>query len=153
MRWKKEDLAKYVQAKEYIDTVLMPLVPFQISDDKESEKNAFQMEVMKIFSNEIEQELSGRVMLIPNYVYVKTVDKENEIERLNQWIRELKIQPFNHFILLSFDASWKKHEKDLEGNLLWLPGMQSGDLNSEETRRIIKDQVVQLSEIIRSYWD
>ena len=151
MKWKKDDLQKYVQAKEYIDTILMPLVPFQLSDE-DSEKLSFQKEVMRIFANEIEQELSGRVMLIPSYHYLKNADKDTEVERINQWIKELKSQPFQHFILLSFDASWKKYEKNLDGYLLWFPGMQTGDLQSEDTRIIIKDQIAQLLEIIRSHW-
>lgn len=152
MKWRKEDLEKYVQAKEYIDTVLLPIIPVQYGDDEESKKSAFQQEVMNIFATQIEQQLSGRVMLIPSYLYIKDSEKEKEVERINQWIHDLKSQPFNHTILLTFDASWKKHEKDLEGNLLWLPGIQTGDIRSKDMQEVMKDQISQLSEIVRSYW-
>ncbi|MCM3738871.1 YpiF family protein [Oceanobacillus luteolus] len=152
MKWRKEDLEKYVQAKEYIDTILLPIIPFQLADDAESEKHAFQQEVMGIFGSEIEQELSGRVMLIPSYYYLKEGNKEVEVQRLNDWIAEAKDQPFQHIILLTFDATWKKYEKELDGNLLWLPGLHGADIRTKETQGIIRDQVKQLTEIIRSYW-
>ncbi|MCF3941630.1 YpiF family protein [Oceanobacillus alkalisoli] len=152
MKWRKDDLEKYVQAKEYIDTILVPLVPFQLTNDADLGKNAFQQEVITIFANEIEQELSGRVLLIPSYLYLKDGDKAIEVERLNQWISETKNQPFKHSILLTFDSSWKKHEKELVGDLLWIPGVQTGDIHSKEMQEMIRDQVSQLSEIVRSYW-
>jgi hypothetical protein len=61
-------------------------------------------------------------------------------------------QPFEHIILFTFDAGWKKYEKELQGNVLWLPGMQTGDLHSKEMQSVIRDQIAQVSEIIRSYW-
>lgn len=152
MKWRKDDLEKYVQAKEYIDTILMPLIPFQLTNDEDIGKDAFQQEIMTIFANEIEQELSGRVLLIPSYFYLKDTEKAIEVERLNQWISETENQPFNHTILLTFDPSWRKHEKELAGDLLWLPGIQTGDIHSNEMQSVIRDQISQLSEIIRSYW-
>lgn len=152
MKWRKDDLGKYVGAKEYIDTLLIPLISLQFSNDGEAEKLAFQQKVMSILANEIETELSGRLMLVPNYSYLKNSDKGTEAERINQWIEDVQQQPFKHIILLTFDASWRKHEKELNGHLLWLPGMKNGDLQSKETHQLLQDQVQELSEIIRSYW-
>ena len=41
MRWINEDLDKYLPAKEYIDTVIIPLQAFQLSEDKEMKQDAF----------------------------------------------------------------------------------------------------------------
>ncbi|OZU90121.1 hypothetical protein CIL03_02980 [Virgibacillus indicus] len=152
MYWKKEDINKYVQAKEYIDTIIIPLIPFQLSQDNDLEKNAFQSEVLTVFSGEIERELTGRVMLIPTYTYLKSADKESEAARLNGWVEDAEKQPFNHTFFVTFDSSWKKHEQALNGTLLWLPGLQTGDLHSKEMHAIIRDQVEQISELVRSYW-
>ena len=152
MKWKKEDLRKYVQAKEYIDSIITPLIPFQLSGNNDLEKNAFQSEALTILSGEIEKELTGRVMLTPAYNYLKSANKESEIVRLNNWVEDTKKQPFSHFFFITFDSSWKKLEQSLNGTLLWLPGMQTGDLNSKETHALIRDQVEQISELIRSYW-
>ncbi|WP_286191247.1 YpiF family protein [Virgibacillus salexigens] len=152
MKWKKADVAQYLEAKEYIDTILIPLIPYQMTGDTELEKNAFQNELTSVLANELEKELTGRIMLTPTYNYVKAADREEEVNRIHSWIEEIQQQPFPHIFLLTLDSSWKKHEQALDGTLLWLPGMKSGDLHSAEMHRFIRDQVEQVSELIRSYW-
>ncbi|PAV29488.1 hypothetical protein CIL05_11520 [Virgibacillus profundi] len=152
MKWKKEDIKQYVQAKEYIDTIVIPLIPFHLSQDNELEKGTFQSEVLSLFSNEIEKELTGRVMLLPTYHYLKSVNKEPEADRLNKWVEDVQKQPFTHIFFITFDSSWKKNEQALNGTLLWLPGVSSGDLHSKEMHGVIRNQVEQIVELIRSYW-
>ncbi|MFA1820720.1 YpiF family protein [Virgibacillus oceani] len=152
MKWKKEDLSRYIQAKEYIDTVIIPLIPFQFTDEHNLERNAFQSEVLSILSNEIEKELTGRIILTPNYHYIKSSELEQESQILQGWVDEIKKQPFEHFFYLTFDSEWKKNEGKLDGTLLWLPGVKSGNLQSAEMHTMIKDQVEQIGELIRSYW-
>ncbi|WP_010650650.1 YpiF family protein [Oceanobacillus massiliensis] len=152
MKWRKSDLQTYVQAKEYIDTVIIPLIPFQMSGDAEAEKYAQQAEAMTIFAQDIEKELTGRIMLAPPYHYLKSAKKEDEINRLNAWGNEITEQPFSHILLITFDSSWKKQEKDLSSHLLWMPAVQTEDINSKEMQRIIRDQVGQTVELIRSFW-
>lgn len=153
MKWVKKDLVQYIQAKEYVDTIIVPLIPFHLSNDKELAKVGFQSDALSIFINEIEKELTGRVMLTPNYTYLKQTDKQQEVTRLNEWIADSTSQPFAHTFFLTFDSTWKKHEQLLNGTLLWLPGFQTGDLYSKEMHHVIHDQVEQISELIRSYWE
>ena len=152
MKWYREDLKEYLQVKEYIDTIIIPLNAFQFSQESSLEKDAFHWEVLSIYTNEIEKELSGRLLLTPPYSYLKTNHVENEIERLNAWISDVKTQPFEHVFLLTLDNAWKKVEKELNANLLWLPGMKPVNMKSEETVQLIRAQVEQISELIRSYW-
>lgn len=154
MKWEKTDLSQYKEAKEYVDTLIIPLVPFQLSNDKTYEKEAFQSDVLALFVNKIEKELTGRVMLVPSYNYVSSKETEwdHEIERLNTWIQNCKIQPFQHTFLVTFDTGWKKNEADIDGSLLWFPGIDNGDIQSTEMQSLIKNQVNQIVELIRSYW-
>src|SRR5690625_8053528 len=92
MKWASQDLERYTQAKEYVDTIIMPLIPFQISPDNEAGKEAVQSEALSIIAKEIEKELSGRVMLLPSYHYVKSADKEKETARLNDLVKEVEKQ-------------------------------------------------------------
>lgn len=152
MKWFNKDLEKYVTAKEYVDTVIIPLQAFQLSDDTNIKKDAFQLEVLSIYAAEIEKELSGRVMLTPTYHFLKTANLTDEVNRLNSWIKDIKQQPFTEVFIFTFDNSWKKLEKDLEGNLLWFPGMKTGNIQTPEAATLIRNQVEQISELIRSYW-
>src|SRR5690625_7074518 len=118
MKWNKIDLERYLESKEYVDTLLIPLFPFQLSLDQDIAKMAFQSEVLAILLNELEKELTGRVMLSPAYHYLNSETKDNEIERINGWIQDAKTQPFTHVFLVTFDTGWKKREGSLNGSLL-----------------------------------
>lgn len=152
MRWNQQDISQYVQAKEYIDSLIIPLLPFQLSDDNNTARHAFQSEVLNIFANELEKELTGRTLLTPGYFYLVNEDPTIDITKVNQIVDHVLTQPFQHIFFLTFDPQWKKHEKELNGNLIWLPGVSSGDINSKETVMIVREQVKQVSELIRSYW-
>jgi len=152
VKWVNKDLEKYLTAKEYVDTAVIPLQPFQLSSDSNMGEDAFQLEVLSIYAQEIEKELSGRVLLTPTYFYLRTADLKEELTRLNNWIQDIQTQPFNEVFIFTFDNAWKKLEKDLAGNLLWFPGMKTGNIRTTEANTIIRNQVEQLSELIRSYW-
>lgn len=152
MKWSKTDLEKYKDVKEYVDTVILPLHPFHLSDDKSMAKDAFQLDVLSMYTSEIEKKLSGRVMLAPAYHYLKHTDAESEVARLNSWVKDIKQQPFTEVYLFTFDSTWKKVEQELAGNLLWFPGMKTGDLKNPETGKIIRHQVDEISELITSEW-
>lgn len=152
VRWNATDLEKYKEAKQYIDTVIIPLQKFQIEQETKLAEEAFQREVLSLFSFEIERELSGRVLLTPEFNYISS-HLENEIERLNQWIVELTKQPFKTVILMTFDANWNKFSENINGKLLWVPSIHTGDINSPEMKTIINGQIQQISELIRSYWE
>ncbi|MFB4169209.1 DUF2487 family protein [Virgibacillus sp. JSM 102003] len=152
MKWTKKDLQQYVNAKEYVDTIIVPLLPFQLSNESLLEKDAFQCEVLIAFSQELEKELTGRVLLTPNYHYLKSSKREQEINRINSWMDDMEQQPFNHVFYVTFDSTWKKNEQALNGTLIWLPGITDGTLQSNEMHSIIRSNVEQVSELIRSYW-
>lgn len=151
MKWHAADLEKYTEAKEYVDTVIIPLQRFQIENEKTLIEEAFQREVLYLFSQEIEKELSGRVLLTPEFNYL-TSHIDSELDTVNKWILHLLTQPFNTVILLTFDPEWNKYKDDINGHVVWVPGIQAGDINSPEMKTIIKSQVQQISELIRSYW-
>lgn len=152
MKWTSDDLGKYKQAKEYIDTAIIPVQGFQLEQDKTLEKDAFQQEILTIYANEIEKELSGRTLLTPSYNYIKSNELDEEIVRLNHWIQHIQTQPFSSIFVLTFDNQWKKRERELEAELLWFPSVQTSNIKSEETGQMIRNQVEQISELIRSYW-
>ncbi|SET90422.1 Protein of unknown function [Salinibacillus kushneri] len=153
MKWKKQDIEQYVKAKEYIDTAIIPLVPFSMgSTDDELTSLTYQNEVMDLFVDRVEREYKGRIFRLPSYTYTKSSNLENEMERLNSFYEEICKQPFKYVFYLTFDSKWKKFEKGLGGHLLWVPVMKDGDLNSEETQKLLVDQMEQVTDLIQTYW-
>lgn len=151
MRWTKADTTQYLPEKQYIDTVLVPMIPFNPSSDQQIVKQAFQRELNHVFTNLIEKEYRGRIFLAPDYNYLDGTHAQ-ETSRVNTWIEEFKKQPFQHVFLFTFDSKWKKIEAELNGHLLWVPGMNTGDIQSTETQSFVKEQAHQISELIQAYW-
>ncbi|MFD1360552.1 DUF2487 family protein [Lentibacillus salinarum] len=152
MKWTRQDLQQYRHAKEYVDTMIIPLLPFQLSHDENLEHNAFQREMVSAFTRELEKELSGRVMLSPDYSYLSSADKEAERERIHTWVTDIQFQPFGHVFFVTFDSEWKKVEQALEGTLIWLPAIVEESMKSSEIQSIIRGQVQEVTKLIRSYW-
>ncbi|MDC3415367.1 YpiF family protein [Aquibacillus salsiterrae] len=152
MQMNRKDLEQFIEAKEYVDTLLIPLSPVSINGDEQGKKVVFQGELLQIFCNEIEKYYTGRIFLFPPYYYLVNGSYQNEVERLNKWVGAAKEHPFEHVFFLTFDHFWKKQEKNIDGHLLWFPTMTSGDLHSKENQSLIKEQIEQIKQLITSYW-
>ncbi|SIS37161.1 DUF2487 family protein [Salimicrobium flavidum] len=152
MRWSQNDLDQFVDEKQYIDTLFIPLIPIHTSGDDKMVSSAFQHELNNLFSKIIEEQFKGRIVLAPTYNYIGE-NVENEKERLNQWIDSFSEQSFKYIFLFSFDRNWRKEEKELKGELLWFPGLRKGDLQSTETQSFVKEQAREIVEIIKETWE
>ncbi|WP_228275587.1 DUF2487 family protein [Gracilibacillus oryzae] len=152
MKWEADDLPKYFEAKEYIDTVLVPLIPIQLSNEADSLKLANYQKTLQIIAREAERDFAGRMLLSPVYTYVQAASYQKEQERINQWIQLLFKEDFKHVFFLTFDVKWKKEEKGLDGTLLWLPGTVIENYQSVLTKKWINEQTSQLNELIKSFW-
>ncbi|WP_040981380.1 DUF2487 family protein [Oceanobacillus jeddahense] len=152
MKWTSVDLQKYEQAKEYVDTVIVPLAPFQVGALEASAKQADQYDVLTLFARELEKELMGRIMLTPTYTYITTAEKSEEVERINKWTRHFKEQPFKQVLYISFDPSWRKIANDLEGEFIWLPSIPLKDADPAAVKGMIRDQTMQTAELVKSFW-
>src|SRR5699024_12531201 len=127
-------------------------LPISFSNDNQMKDQASQSEVLSILMNELERELHGRVLLTPSFFYLTSADQEKKINLLNEWIADAQEQPFKHVFLVTYDSSWNKDERALDGSLLWIPSVKSGDIHSEEMNNFIGEQVEQLVEFIRTIW-
>lgn len=152
VKWNSHDIKKYIGAKEYVDTAIIPVQAFQLSNDSQLEGDAFQREVLSVYVNELERELSGRLLLTPTFYFLKTTGLEKEKDRLNDWIQDIQKQPIREVFIFTFDPIWRKLEKDLNCNVLWFPGMKDGDVGTPEAVKLIRNQVKQISELIQAYW-
>ncbi len=153
MKWNSEDMDMYVQAKEYVDTMLVPFVPFSLSrSDEDTKRLAFHSELMGIFMNEIEKQYKGRIFLAPAYTYLLDGDYNEEISKLNNLEEHARENGFEHILFFTFDSKWKKRESKLQASLIWVPAGKSVDIQSQEAQQMIQEQINQVMELITTYW-
>lgn len=77
MKWTAKDLDMYMQSKEYVDTVLIPLVP--LSFKGQMKQSGSMNEFLTILSLEIEKQMKGRILLLPTFHYIS--DEMDKVER------------------------------------------------------------------------
>ena len=148
MKWTAKDLDMYMQSKEYVDTVLIPLVP--LSFKGQMKQTGSMNEFLTILSLEIEKQMKGRILLLPTFHYLS--DEMDKVERLKRWANEVKENNFEHVFFLSSDFEWKKEERELENNLVWIPAIPLEGLEIEQAREMINQQVLQILDIFSYNW-
>lgn len=152
MQWNPEDLSAFFQAKDYIDTVILPITSISFTNKEEAEKLAIQKRSLEIVSQEMERNYAGRIFVCPVYIYPHHVNRQTEIDRINSWTEEMLAEHFEHRFILSHDIGWKKYEKQFEANFIWTPSFSLKNFQTDEARQFMKEQTTELSDLIRSYW-
>ncbi|CAK6475521.1 YpiF family protein [Peribacillus castrilensis] len=148
MKWTAKDLDMYMQSKEYVDTVLIPLVP--LSFKGQMKQTGSMNEFLTILSLEIEKQMKGRILLLPTFHYLS--DEMDKVERLKRWANEVKENNFEHVFFLTSDFEWKKEERELENNLVWIPAIPLEGLEIDQAREMINQQVLQILDIFSYNW-
>ncbi|USK73236.1 YpiF family protein [Peribacillus frigoritolerans] len=148
MKWTAKDLDMFMQSKEYVDTVLIPLVP--LSFKGQMKQTGSMNEFLTILSLEIEKQMKGRILLLPTFHYFS--DEMDKVERLKRWANEVKENNFEHVFFLTSDFEWKKEERELENNLVWIPAIPLEGLEIEQAREMINQQVLQILDIFSYNW-
>ncbi|MFF2286508.1 YpiF family protein [Peribacillus butanolivorans] len=148
MKWTAKDLDMYIQSKEYVDTVLIPLVP--ITFGSQIKQTGSMNEFLTILSSEIEKQMKGRILLMPTFHYLS--DEEDKIDLLKRWTNKVKENNFKHIFFLTSDIEWKKEERELEQNLVWIPAIPLETLENNQAREMINQQVLQILDIFTYNW-
>ena len=150
MKWTSKDISQYVQAKEYIDTVIIPLMPISFGDNIKT--IASHGEYINILSYELERQFKGRVILLPPFSYIESDQAENKVEQLNNLSLHIKENNIKHVFLMTSDSSWSQNEQQLEGKLVWLPAIPLEDMEDKYKQKIIQDQMNQLLPMFIQKW-
>ncbi|SEP67789.1 DUF2487 family protein [Piscibacillus halophilus] len=154
MKYISSDIKQYTQAKEYIDTAILPLIPYTFKSDQDLLQLSVQKDLIQLYVSQIENELKGRVFVLPEYNYLKS-DKiqEDEKGRLQNLLVHLEHQPFKYIFLITSDNKWRKITKDMEAELIWIPAMSDTDLNQQETQQLVQSQVKEIQSLIKDSWE
>ncbi|MDA7025630.1 YpiF family protein [Bacillus sp. CLL-7-23] len=147
MKWCAQDADVYLDAKEYIDTAVIPLISVHL--DHQFKSTVSKGEFTIRLAEELEGQLKGRVYLFPPYTYLHVCDKSV------QDIADLKDMTQNHFkhvIFLTTDERWKEVLQD-EQKLLWIPALPLEHMKDSLKQKLLDDQIEQILNILLQYWN
>ncbi len=94
MRFKTADIDTYLQSKDYVDTAVIPLVESTWATDAKTVAQA--VEFTQALTDEMERQFKGRIMQFPLFGYAKSENREQVVERLMLWQKDLKENGFKH---------------------------------------------------------
>ncbi|MEG7333046.1 YpiF family protein [Bacillus sp. 0102A] len=145
MRWRITDAKDYLQAKDYIDTAVIPLINIKVGANFKlaAEKGEF----TQLLSEELERQLKGRVYLLPPYTYV---DRNEKTVQGLQDLREELIQEFPHVVLLTADENWKS--EDALGEIIVTPSVPLEHLKDPLKRKILDERTAEILNVLLQLW-
>jgi hypothetical protein len=149
MKWVAADVEMYQKAAEYVDTAIVPLLPVSFGEDMK--QNASMAEFTGILTSQLEKQFRGRIFLLPDFVYIK--EDEGSLDALKNWENSLLDKQFNHIFYVTSDSRWRQREKDLNGNVLWMPSLSMDQMHDQQKVAIVDDQVKQLLSLFTEKWD
>lgn len=149
MKWVAADVEMYQKAAEYVDTAIVPLLPVSFGEDMK--QNASMAEFTGILTSQLEKQFRGRIFLLPDFVYIK--EDEGSLDALKNWENSLLDKQFNHIFYVTSDSRWRQREKDLKGNVLWMPSLSMDQMHDQQKVAIVDDQVKQLLSLFTEKWD
>jgi hypothetical protein len=150
MKWQAKEIDIYLQAKEYVDTAVIPLLPILWS--KEIKSTVQMGEFIVLIADELERQFKGRVFQFPPYTYLKTESTKVRLEKINELDDHLKSNGFRHIIYLTSDIDWKEVESEMKDTLLWIASLPLEHVDQKYKIEILNDQVKQMLPIVTKKW-
>ncbi|MEH7884684.1 YpiF family protein [Bacillus sp. JJ1609] len=149
MKWVAADIEMYQKAAEYVDTAIIPLLP--VSFDSDMKQSASMAEFVGILTGQLEKQFKGRIFLLPAFVYIK--GHSGNLKTLQEWEKTVLDKQFKHLFFVTSDSSWRQHENEMSGTLLWLPSLPLEHIQDQQKVSIVEDQVKQLLTLFTEKWE
>ncbi|NRD80564.1 YpiF family protein [Bacillus sp. BRMEA1] len=150
MKWIPQDLETYLNAKEYVDTAVVPLYGISTMDGLKQSAEA--AEFITLLTTHLERQFTGRILLFPPFTYLSRVQNERLVNDLLEWESEIKMAEFKHLFYITADSNWRNVEGSLQGSFIWLPSLPLGQMSDSQKFEMIDNQVKQLFSIFSQIW-
>ncbi|WP_342512206.1 DUF2487 family protein [Sporosarcina sp. FSL K6-1522] len=146
MNWTAKDMDTYLQQKEYIDTLIVPLLKVETEPDK-LKNGASSSDFLMHLTTFIETQFKGRMMLMPPFTYTASMNLTDMAKLLSQ---DLSATSFKHVFYLTTDSAWTSI--DMTGEVVWLPSIPLESMDAQLRQTIIEDQLRQVLPRFTEKW-
>src|SRR6185437_3728599 len=146
MNWTAKDMDTYLQQKEYIDTLIVPLLKVETNLEN-LKSSASSSEFLMHLTTFIETQFKGRIMLMPPFSYTVSMDLQSMANKLKE---DFETIPFKHIFFITTDSAWTSI--DVEGDVIWLPSIPLESMDPQLKKTIIEDQLRQILPRFTKEW-
>lgn len=146
MKFQAEDVDRFLQSKDYIDTAIIPLVGIGADQIKQTVSLG---EFTILVAEELERQLKGRVFLFPPHTYLEVNEGKQEDILM---IRKSLQGHFQHVVYITSDNSWG-HRTEISESLFMLNPVPLEHLKVELKEKIIQESVGQILNFLLQKWN
>ncbi|AOV08057.1 DUF2487 family protein [Sporosarcina ureilytica] len=146
MNWNSQDMDTYFQQKDYIDTLLVPLLKLETAPEA-LKGSSSATEFLMHLSSFIETQFRGRMMVLPPFTYTQSTNLQ---EMSNVLSKDLQLMDFKHIFYLTTDRTWT--DVEIEGEIIWLPSIPLESMDKQLRNTVIEDQLRQVLPLFTKKW-
>lgn len=150
MKWIPQDVETYLNAKEYVDTAVIPLYSLAFGD--EIKQSARIVEFITLLTSHIERQFTGRILLFPPFTYLKGDQNEVILNNLKNWETNIKKNEFKHIFYITSESEWKLQEQSLIRSIICLPALPLEFMTDSQKISAVDDQTKQLLLLFTQKW-
>ena len=143
MRFDGLDAMKSLTERQYVDTLVVPLV--ELAFDEDMVRKAEGYEVIQAVALETERQLSGRTMLSPTLSYV---DVEAGRSLAEQVTAQATASGFTHVLFISSDLRFKGSELPI----IFVPPLALKGMSGEQSHTMVQNFATQVITDLSSRW-
>ncbi|WP_026694834.1 YpiF family protein [Peribacillus kribbensis] len=150
MKWVQKDIEMFQEAREHIDTVLVPMIGIDMGTGMK--QSAQMQEFLAILASEIERQFKGRMILLPPFTYWPPSDSLTLQHSALSWKNSILEEGFKHVFFITCDSLWRGNEGELGGSLIWIPSIPLEGLDDHYKRELMSGQVSQIANVFAQKW-
>lgn len=151
MKWNSHSIDDFVSARDFVDTALVPLMPLDLHHDPSTA--ALQGEYTALLAEEVEKQLTGRILLVPPYPYKKNAENsESVIRELNDWNTYYYSVGITNVVCLTCDEKMAEMNAISDVRVIWMPLIPLNQFEARQAKGMIRDQAAQVLPKIMKLW-
>jgi hypothetical protein len=148
MNWNAKDVETYIQEKEYIDTVVIPVLPIMFGP--KMRHAAEQGEYIDLLSQQLERQFKGRMLFLPAFTYVDELEDASKL--LQKWVIQLKESGFTYIFLLTADNRWISTKKIENSQFIHVPSVPIQHMDEVQKQALVEEQLKRMMAEIVEGW-
>ncbi len=141
-----KDVSEFQNNKEFIDTVIIPLLSINLTENMIKQSSSATEYLMSLTAF-IEQQFKGRLMLMPPFSYTEETKDDLSLVNLQEAFQKAG---FKHVLFITCDHYWTSYNEDLD--VIWLPSIPLESMDKTVKKTILEDQLKQVIPILSSKW-
>ncbi|MFF5993618.1 YpiF family protein [Lysinibacillus sp. KU-BSD001] len=141
-----KDMEQIHAQKQFIDTVIVPLLSLEFADER-SKQSSSAAEFLMSLTAFIEQQFKGRLLVTPPFSYIESLKETVSPEAI---AAELQSAGFKHIFFVTCDHHWTTMSDSLQ--VVWLPAIPLESMDKAVKQRILEDQLKQVIPTFTKVW-